>query len=176
LAVGDAQNALDQMRDGRRWLKWVKGTQFDSFVGGLSRHEQLLEAMALADLGRFDEAQLLLVETARYMLRDRYPVVLHDCIVALAYMTYRRGEVAGALDLLAPAVRDSRFRLVTMYPFVFRFIKEIHAAAHAAGLATDLPSAADFLATAGRIMAEGWLPDPAFGEEIEARLAAFVSA
>jgi predicted ATPase/class 3 adenylate cyclase len=174
LAAGDARTALDHMRDEFRWERLRKDPHFESFLGAIARHKVLLEAIALADLGRFDEAHLLLVETARYLLRDRYPIMLHDCIVAVAYMTFRRGAFAESLDLLAPAVRDTRLRLAPMYPFVFRFIEEVRAVAHVAGIATDLPSGAEFLAVAGRIMVEGRLPDPAFGEEIEAKLAAFV--
>lgn len=173
LALGDATGAIAAIQ--RLRADDAHLATREQFLGSFAGWEDVVEAMALADLGRFDEARLVLVPTIRTVLRDRYPILAHDFLVALSYVAFREGNLEGAASQLDPVLRDGRLRRAPLYAFTFRYLEELRAALVGADIESSLPNGREFQARLGRVLAEGEAPDPATAAEIEAKLAEFIA-
>jgi hypothetical protein len=143
-------------------------------MGSLARYFFILEAMSLGHLGRFDEARAELLDVTREALRDRYPVYINDCLFALAYITFKEGDVVGAARLLEPVLVDGRVRIGPLYAFVARFLTELHTALGDTTVDPPLPRLDEYLALIPRVIS-GEIPrDDLVAPRIEEKLLEFV--
>jgi predicted ATPase/class 3 adenylate cyclase len=135
--------------------------------GSFWQYGSILHVLALAHVGRYDQARALLREVSTTVLSENYPVMTNDCAVALAYIASREGDQGEAARLLAPVVTDARF---TMYPMYF-FVGQFHAnlIGHLEGDGRVLPSADAFMESA--IAGTG---DPESKARIDEELTRFV--
>jgi hypothetical protein len=108
-AVADAV-ALEQVDQGN-----------EVWGGSFWQYGSILHVLALAHVGRYQQARALLREVSTTVLSENYPVMTNDCAVALAYSTSCEGDQSEAARLLAPVVTDARFTMYPMYFFVGRF-------------------------------------------------------
>jgi hypothetical protein len=93
--------------------------------GSFWLYGSILHVLALAHVGRYDQARTLLREVSTTVLSENYPVMSNDCAVALAYIASREGDHREAARLLAPVVTDARFTMFPMYFFVGSFLAHL---------------------------------------------------
>ncbi|MEY2435126.1 MAG: hypothetical protein QOC92_4851 [Acidimicrobiaceae bacterium] len=170
LALDDGAGALTRAHAARETFD----EETFAWGGSIVLHGAAVESMALAHLGRFSEARALLADATRGVLRDRYPIVAHDCLVALAYITFREGDPIRAATLLEPVLTDGRVRHYLVYFFVARFLTELQAEVTGADLDPPLPSLEFFTAKGRGILAGEVEPDASATERIERALVEFV--
>ena len=139
LILDDADRALE---DAHAFVVASDGYRDALFYAPLLM-QGILEVLALAHLGRFDDARTRLLDVTRTALRTRHPLFANDCLVALAYITSRQGDAARAASLLEPVLSEGRMRMVATYPFVFWFLGELHAALSGVEVDPPLPSVAE---------------------------------
>ncbi len=118
IATGDPAGALPELTE----LDLTLTEEYEAWFGSLARWYEVIEAVALADLGRFDEARTVLERISRAAIRDNYPLLDNDCLAAFAYLAYRRGQHREAERLLDPVVRVAIPRMAPFGAFVGRFL------------------------------------------------------
>jgi predicted ATPase/class 3 adenylate cyclase len=171
LLLGDGERALDDARTLDAML-----TPYASWGGSLFRYGGVLESMALGHLGRFTDARAVLSDLAAATLRDHYPLVATDCVIALGYIALREGDVVGGAELIALAAQDGRFRCQPMYFFLGRILFDLHADGTAQELESPVPTIAEFIAHVTWVVAGEAPPDPELSASIDAILEDFVAA
>jgi hypothetical protein len=97
----------------------------EAWGGSFWLYGSILRSMGLAHIGRHQEARALLRETSETVLRDQFPFVANDCLVALAYIANREGDHPEAARLLEPVLADARLRMFPMYFFVGRLLNDL---------------------------------------------------
>jgi predicted ATPase/class 3 adenylate cyclase len=125
-AVADAI-ALEQVDQGN-----------EVWGGSFWLYGSILHVLALAHVGRHDQARALLRDVTTSVLSENYPAMSNDCAVALAYIASREGEQSEAARLLAPVVTDAMFTMFPMYFFVGQF--QAHLIEQLAGDGPVLPT------------------------------------
>ena len=165
LALDDAEGALADARS----LEQVESGN-EVWGGSFWRYGSILRCMALAHLGRSDEARTVLAKVAAAVVRDHFPAVAHDCLTALAYITSCEGNRGEAARLLQPVALDGQLRMFPMYFFVARFISTLTVQPDGQGPA--LPTVQAFFehATAGTT------GDPGAAARIDQELSNFIIA
>jgi hypothetical protein len=154
-AVADAI-ALEQVDQGN-----------EVWGGSFWLYGSILHVLALAHVGRFDQARGLLREVSTTVLSENYPVMTNDCVVALAYIASREGDQREAARLLAPVVTDARFTMYPMYFFVGQF--QANLIGQLAGDGSVLPSIDAFMKSA-----DAGTGDPESKGQIDRELTRFV--
>ncbi|MDX6629442.1 MAG: hypothetical protein QOH00_1688, partial [Gaiellales bacterium] len=170
LLIEDAEAALG---DARRLDSMLR--TFASWGGSLFHYAGVPEAMALAQLGRFDDARAVLRDVAAATLRDHYPLMGTDCVIALGYIALRQGDLVGGAMLIELAIRDGRFRCQPLYFFVGRILHELRIRSEGVDLQTPLPTVHEYIDKIRRIMADEEPRDPVLTATLEAVLEDFVA-
>ena len=172
LILDEADRALE---DARAFAVASDGYR-DAFFLRMFLMQDILEVLALAHLGRFDDARAQLLDVTRTALRDRLPLYPNDCLVALAYITSREGGAVRAAALLEPVLSEGRMRMAATYPFVYWFLDELLGALSSVGVDTQLPSLAEATAHVMAINTGARTVDPAATHRIVEKLLEFVAS
>jgi hypothetical protein len=130
-----------------------------------------LEALALCHLGRTDEARSVLRDLAIVTLRDNFPLVGNDCVLALALITEKEGDLAAAARLMELVIADPRLRAQPTYFFAGRKIADMETRLRQSGVDPG-PTVADFATRVNDII-EGGRVDFAAAERSHAALVEF---
>lgn len=162
IAVGDPEGALADVEA----LDVRAAIEYEAWFGSLARFPQVIQSLALADLGRFDEAHATIRDISRAALRDNYPLLDHDCLAAFAYISFREGDIERAARLLRPVVRAAAPRMAPMGSFIGRFLAILRHELAQAEIETDLPRTREYAMRAAEIFAGRAGPDPETRSEI----------
>jgi hypothetical protein len=142
----------------------------EAWGGSFWLYGSILHVMSLAHIGRHKQARSLLRQVSTRVLSDNFPVVAHDCLIALAYIVCREGNQGEAARLLEPVLSDTRLRMFPMYFFVARFLGNLRQRRTNEGPALPTEEAFFNQATAGVA------PDSDAASRIEHELTRFVLA
>jgi predicted ATPase len=166
LALDDPDRALQHIATFRS----AEIPDVEQWFGSLGRFDEVVEAMVLAQLGRFDEARSVLTDISRAALRDRYPLLSHDCLAAFAYIAYREGDLVRAAELLRPVSMDGRIRFAPMGSFVGRFLAMLRQELSDTGVEPALPRVREYVRHMQAVFAAQEPPNPDTPAIIEKKL------
>jgi predicted ATPase/class 3 adenylate cyclase len=145
--------------------------RFDSSIGVASLYGDILEAVVHARSGRFEAARGALLPITRATLRDRFPLVGFDCLIAFAYIAFREGDATRAALLLEPVTADGRARMLPMGAFGLWLLSELNARLADQGIESPLPDRQLALTRTQQLMTGNWQEDRTVVHRIYATLA-----